>query len=214
MGRISRKEILQSFRTRSLLEATRKIIANEGFDAVTMERVAQEAGIAKGGIYLYFRNKDRMILAALEAIASEMVQEIESQVHPAAHAWERLCQVVRAQLESTERHRDVLRTLLLVRWLLSNRRERKKWRRLLQYREKHLGRLKAILDDGMRRKIFYPMDTADAAFYINEMTIVTAQRRIMGLSESSLEADTQGLIRFIAALLQNKKSLKRSEEKV
>lgn len=205
MARPSRKDILQDFRTRSLLEATRKIIATEGFDAVTMERVARKAGIAKGGIYLYFRNKDQMIFAALEAIAAEMLREIETRVDSKTHAWERLCQAVRAQLESTERHKDILRTLLLVRWYLSDRRERKKWRRLMKYRERHLGHLQAILDEGLRQKAFYPIDTSTAAFYINEMTISTAQKRIMGFSSSSLKQDTEALIRFLAALLHNHK---------
>ncbi|MBI2988126.1 MAG: TetR/AcrR family transcriptional regulator [Deltaproteobacteria bacterium] len=214
MARLSRKDILQDFRSRSLLEATRRIIATEGFDAVTMERVARRAGIAKGGIYLYFRNKDQMILAALEAIASEMLREIETQVDLRVDAWARLCQLVRAQMEAMERHKDILRTLLLVRWQMSDRRERKKWRRLLRYRERHLGRLKAILDEGLKQKVFHPIDTAAAAFYINEMTISTAQRRVMGFSQSSLEGDTQGLMRFIAGLLSDKKSLNRSQENI
>ena len=75
MARPSRKEILQDFRTRSLLEATRRIIAAEGFDAVTMERVAGEAGITKGSIYLYFRNKDRMIFGALEEIIRSLLRK-------------------------------------------------------------------------------------------------------------------------------------------
>lgn len=205
MARPSRTDILQDFRTRSLLEATRKIIATEGFDAVTMERVARKAGIAKGGIYLYFHNKDQMIFAALEAIAAEMLREIETRVDSKAHAWERLCQAVRAQLESTERHKDILRTLLLVRWYLSDRRERKKWRRLMKYRERHLGHLQAILDEGLKQKAFHPIDTSTAAFYINEMTISTAQKRIMGFSSSSLKQDTEALIRFLAALLRDHK---------
>lgn len=214
MARVSRKEILQNFRTRSLLEATRRVIANEGFDAVTMERVASEAGITKGGIYLYFRNKEQMILAALEEIASEMLREIENQVDAKAPPWKKLCQVVSAQLVSMERHKDVLRTLLLVRWLLSHRPERGKWRRLLQYRERHLSRLKSILDEGFRQKAFYSMDSAMAAFYINEMTISTAQRRMLGLSHSSLERDRQVLLRFIALLLRDKKHSCKLEEKV
>ena len=204
MIRVRRKDILQDYRTRSLREATRKIIATEGFDAVTMERVAREAGIAKGGIYLYFRNKDRMILAALEEIASEMLREIETQVDPAALPWERLCQAVRAQLESMERHRDILRTLLLVRWHLSDRGERKKWSRLLEYRRRHLERLQAILNDGLRQRIFSPIDTEAAAFYINEIAIAAAQRRAMGLSLAPLEQDVMGLIRFLALLLQRR----------
>ena len=207
MARLTRKEILQDFRTRSLLEATRKIIATEGFDAVTMERVAAEAGITKGAIYIYFRNKDQMIMAALEEIASEMLREIESEIDPKALPWEKLCQVVHAQMESMERHKDVLRTLLLIRWSLSDRHERKKWTRLLKHLERHLDQLKTILDEGLRQKAFYPMDTAIAAFCINEMTISTAQKRLIGLSRASLEEEIQGLIRFIALLLRQKKPI-------
>lgn len=207
MTRISRTEILQDFRTRSLLEATRKIIATEGFGATTMERVASEAGITKGAIYLYFRDKDQMIMAALEEIASKMLQEIESALDPEALPWEKLCQVVRAQMESMEAHKDVLRTVLLLRWLLGDRQERKKWTRLLRYRERHLEGLKAILDEGVRLGTFHSMDTALTAFYINEMAISTAQKRMIGLSRSPLKRDTQGLIRFIALLLRDKKNL-------
>lgn len=207
MTRISRTEILQDFRTRSLLEATRKIIATEGFGATTMERVASEAGITKGAIYLYFRDKDQMIMAALEEIASKMLQEIESALDPEALPWERLCQVVRAQMESMEAHKDVLRTVLLLRWLLGDRQERKKWTRLLRYRERHLEGIKAILDEGVRLGTFHSMDTALTAFYINEMAISTAQKRMIGLSRSPLKRDTQGLIRFIALLLRDKKNL-------
>ena len=211
--RLSRSEILQGFRTRSLLEATRKIIAAEGFDAVTMGRVAAEAGITKGAVYLYFRNKDELIMAALEEIASEMLQEIEGQLDPKAPPWERLCQIVRAQMAATERHKDILRTLLLVRWLLSDPRERKKWRRLFKYRERHLRRLKRILDDGVRQKTFYPMDTARAAFYINELIISTAQRRMIGFSKSSLETDTESLLRFVTLLMRDKKNLPKDKER-
>lgn len=201
MARISRSQILQDFRTRSLLEATRRIIASQGFDAVTMERVAEEAGITKGGIYLYFRDKERLMLAALEEIASEMMRQIESRIDPKAPPWHRLCQLLRAQMDTFERHKDVMRTILLLRWLMIDPRRRRSWRPLLKYRERHLAGIKAILDDGLRRRIFRPMDTATAAFYINEIAVSTTQRRMMGLSLASLEKDLEGLIGFIAVLV-------------
>ena len=39
MPQINCKKTFQDFRTRSSLEATRRLIAQQGFDAVTMERV-------------------------------------------------------------------------------------------------------------------------------------------------------------------------------
>lgn len=198
----SRKEMIQNFRTQSLLEATRSIIATQGFDAVTMERVASEVGMAKGGIYLYFRNKDELILAAIEEIASQMLSEIEKQVNPDTPPWDRLCQLLRGQMKIMERHKDLLRTLLLDRRLLRDSPSGRQSRLLIKYRTRHESFLKGILDEGVRRKIFPSMDTANAAFYVNKMTIAGAEKRLLGLSQSSLEADTEGLLRFIALLLR------------
>ena len=203
----SRKEVLQSFRTRSLLEATRKVIAAEGFDAVTMERVGAEAGMTKGAIYLYFRNKDHMILAAIEEMASEMLRQIEARIDFTAAPWERLCQTIRAQLDIMEEQKDLLRVVLLDRRLLRDSPRGKQARRLLKYRERHEGRLKKSLDEGIKQKIFPPMDTGLAAFYINEMTISTAVRRMIGRSANSLERDARDLIGFVGLLRRKRARL-------
>lgn len=207
MARFTRKEILQGFRTRSLLEATRKIIAARGFDAVTMERVAREAGITKGGIYLYFSNKNQLILAAIEEIAALMVQEIEGHVTPNGRPWDTLCQIVEAQMETMERHRDLLRTLLLDRRLLSGGMGEKGRSRLLGYRERHEARIQAILDKGIKDKAFQIPDAARAAFYINQLTISTMERRMLGLSSLSLHREAQGLMEFLSGLLCRRKAL-------
>jgi AcrR family transcriptional regulator len=204
MAKVSRKQILQNFRSRSLLESTRRLIAAEGFDAVTMERVADEAGITKGAIYLYFRNKDQMILAAVEEIAAEMVRGIARRVDPRAEPWDHLCQLIRAQLAIMEENKELLRTLLLDRRLLKNGRRGGQARRLLKHRQKHEADIKGVLAKGVRQKVFQSMDTARAAFYVNEMTVSTAQRRLFALTQSSLEQETEGLIRFVGLLLRNK----------
>jgi AcrR family transcriptional regulator len=204
MAKVSRKQILQKFRSRSLLESTRRLIAAEGFDAVTMERVAEEAGITKGAIYLYFRNKDQMILAAVEEIAAEMVRGIERRVDARAEPWDHLCQLIRAQLAIMEENKELLRTLLLDRRLLKNGRRGGQARRLLKHRQKHEADIRAVLAKGVRQKVFQSMDTARAAFYVNEMTISTAQRRLLAFTRASLDEDTEGLIRFIRQLLHKK----------
>jgi len=196
----SRKEVLQNFRTRSLLEATRKVIAAGGFDAVTMERVGAEAGMTKGTIYLYFRNKDHLILAAVEEMAAEMLRQIEARVDLTAAPWDRLCQTIRAQLDIMEEQKDLLRVLLLDRRLLRDSPRGKQARRLLKYREKHEAALKNLLDEGVKQKTFQAMDTGLAAFYINEMTISTAVRRMIGRSANPLERDAHDLIAFVGLL--------------
>ena len=205
MVTISRKQILQDYRTRSLLESTRRLIASQGFDAVTMERVARDAGITKGGIYLYFRNKDQMILAAIEEIVTAMLRDIEERVGAKDSPWEQLCQLIRAQLDIMEQNKELLRTLLLDRRLMKDSPKGSQSRRLLKYRQRHEAEIRAILDRGIKQKVFLSViDTARAAFYINEMTISTAQKRLLGLTRSSLQAETEGLIQFIGLLLRKR----------
>lgn len=200
MARISRRQIVQDFRVRSLLEATRKIIARQGFDAVTVDRVARKAGLSKGGVYLYFPSKQHIVVAAIEEIAVRMLDAIQARVDAQAAPWPKLCQIVRAQVTIMEEHRDLLRTLLLDRRFLRDGPGGKP-ERLFQHRKRYEGWIRAILDEGVKRKVFRATDTTRAAFYVNELAIATAQRRMLGRSSESLEQDIDGLIRFLGLLL-------------
>ena len=200
--KLSRKELLNGYRTQSLMEATRKVIAQGGFDAVTMERVSAEAGLTKGAVYLYFPNKEQLILAAVEQISSEMVDRIAAEVDAEAPPWERLSQTLRAQLKIMEEQRDLIRVLLLDRRFLRDSPGGHQARRLFKYRDRHEDRLRQCLEEGMRKRIFRTMDTAQAAFYINEMTVSTAGRRMMGRSGQTLERDTEELLSFVGLLVR------------
>jgi AcrR family transcriptional regulator len=199
-----RKAVLSNYRTRSLLEATRKVIADGGFDAVTMERVSAEAGLTKGAVYLYFPNKEQLILAAVEEIFSDMVERIEAQVDAEAGPWERLVQTLRAQLTIMEEQRDLIRALLLDRRLFRDSPGGHQARRLFKYRDRHEERLKLCIDEGVKKKIFRSMDAAQAAFYINEMAVSTAWRRMIGRSGQSLERDIEHLLAFIHLLIHKR----------
>jgi len=198
----SRKELLNGYRTRSLLEATRKVIAQGGFDAVTMERVSAEAGLTKGAVYLYFSNKEQLILAAVEEISSELVERIAAEVDADAPPWERLAQTLRAQLAIMDEQRDLIRVLLLDRRLLRDSPGGQHARRLFKYRDRHEERLRQCLDEGVRKRIFRSMDTAHAAFFINEMTVSAAGRRMMGRGAQTLERDIEELLAFVGLLVR------------
>jgi AcrR family transcriptional regulator len=199
--KLSRKELLNGYRTQSLMEATRKVIARGGFDAVTMERVSAEAGLTKGAVYLYFPNKEQLILAAVEEISSEMVERIAAEVDAEAPPWERLSQTLRAELKIMEEQKDLIRVLLLDRRLFRDGPGHHA-RRLFKYRDRHEERLRQCLEDGMRKRIFRTMDTAQAAFYINEMAVSAAGRRMMGRSGQTLERDTEELLNFVGLLVR------------
>lgn len=45
----------------NILEASRKLFLRYGFDKTTVADIAKQAGISKGGIYLYFKSKDQIM---------------------------------------------------------------------------------------------------------------------------------------------------------
>jgi len=50
----------------ALLTSARAIAAREGPDAINIRRLAADAGVATGTVYLYFANKEEVILALTE----------------------------------------------------------------------------------------------------------------------------------------------------
>jgi AcrR family transcriptional regulator len=52
-------------RREQILAAASKVFARNGFHRSTVRQVAQEAGVADGTIYLYFRSKRELLLALL-----------------------------------------------------------------------------------------------------------------------------------------------------
>lgn len=52
----------------AILDATLKLLAAYGFHGFSMKRVADEAGVATGTVYLYFQDKEALIMALREEI--------------------------------------------------------------------------------------------------------------------------------------------------
>lgn len=55
----------QAARRRRVLDATLRLAASGGFEAVQMRDVATEAGVALGTVYRYFSSKERLLLEAM-----------------------------------------------------------------------------------------------------------------------------------------------------
>lgn len=69
-----------------IIRAAMKVFAQKGFYNSKVSEVAKEAGVADGTIYLYFRNKDDILISMFEDqmkdIITDMRQELEKEVDP------------------------------------------------------------------------------------------------------------------------------------
>ena len=63
---VTKEEVVKDFRTGEIANAARRVIGELGYPEASMERIAQEAGVSKGTLYLYYRNKRALLLTAIE----------------------------------------------------------------------------------------------------------------------------------------------------
>jgi len=59
-----------------IVEAASKLLAEEGYDRVTMKQVAREADVAQGLIHYYFSGKDEILLEILMGAAGRYGEEM------------------------------------------------------------------------------------------------------------------------------------------
>ena len=97
----------QAARRRRVLDATLRLAADGGFDAVQMRDVAAAADVALGTVYRYFSSKERLLLEAMAEQQADLRRYLE--VHPpqeeTAHA--RVVAVLQRANRSLRAHPDV-----------------------------------------------------------------------------------------------------------
>ncbi|MDX3855452.1 TetR/AcrR family transcriptional regulator [Streptomyces sp. AK02-01A] len=102
---------LRSQERRAELIATgRKLFANTSYDALSMDDIARHAGVAKGLIYYYFRNKRGYYLAIVEDSVAELVTLAASD--PELPRTERVLRTVEAYLYFAQHNEAAYRTII------------------------------------------------------------------------------------------------------
>ena len=88
-------------------------MARYGMQGTTVDRVAEEAKVAKGTIYLYFQSKDELVHAAVLEGLREMVAETVSSDNPSMPPLDRIRNLIRAQYRIQASNQDFLKTLII-----------------------------------------------------------------------------------------------------
>jgi AcrR family transcriptional regulator len=95
-----------------ILRSARAVFGRQGYADTNVESIAEHAGIAKGTLYLYFKSKEEIYLAALLEDALGMAARTR-EFMGAACSWEdKLEAYLQVRLEYLETHRDFLQIYL------------------------------------------------------------------------------------------------------
>ncbi len=67
MGVMERRRREREVRRESAIDAAMAIYEEEGYHAITMEKIAERAELSRAALYLYFKNKEEILVSAIVA---------------------------------------------------------------------------------------------------------------------------------------------------
>ena len=94
MTRPTLKERQHKLREDAILESTQRLLAADGYAAMTMDDVANDVGISKATLYQHFKSKEELVVNVVLNTVSQVVSRIDA-LDPAVRAVVRLREVVR-----------------------------------------------------------------------------------------------------------------------
>ena len=65
MGVIERRRREKDVRRELAIDAAMNIYEEEGYHAITMEKIAEKSELSRAALYLYFKNKDEIVISAI-----------------------------------------------------------------------------------------------------------------------------------------------------
>lgn len=102
----------QADRRRQILGAAVKVFAAKGFHAARVGDIAQEAGVAYGLVYHYFKSKDELLETIFRTTWTDMLARVREVEESGAPATEAVRQVTALLLRTWRRDPDLVRVLV------------------------------------------------------------------------------------------------------
>jgi AcrR family transcriptional regulator len=95
-----------------VLDAAERVMARDGFEAATVARVVEEAGIPMSSVYHYFGSKDGILLAVMERGAERFFADLPDADERVGEPIEHLEVLIAQTVTTLELHPNFLRLLI------------------------------------------------------------------------------------------------------
>jgi len=184
----------------TILSAAREVFSRVGFAAATVEDVAEQAGIGKGTLYLYFRSKEEIYLACLVEEVQELMRQTREELSRAGDFRAQLRAFFRIRFEFCEKHEAFYRIYQAQYSTLFTKGHAipKELRQVvLQALEFVTGVVEEAIEAGEIRKV----PARSAAGAILDIARGIADKRLLGFSSLAPDEELEFLVDFVCHAL-------------
>jgi AcrR family transcriptional regulator len=195
----SKEDVVQEFRVQSIQEAAIRVISRKGMASATMQEIAEEAGVAKGTIYLYFRDRDELVEKTFETAIGELHKRIDAALESDGPFAQRLRAVITAKLAFFNENREFFRLYHTLRMPEGSATQQRRQKRTCQpqYRAR-VDRLAAHLKSAMDAGEVRPLDPKRLALFLIETSTAIVLER---LSEDAPPPESEDVDLIVSTLL-------------
>lgn len=111
LGIIDRKLREKRERRKAIIEAAKRVFFEKGYLKSSVSDIANEAELAKGTLYLYFKNKEALAGAIMNEILSQILLLVNEGIADAGKTIEKLRAIAEAFLTFMKEHKDYYKFL-------------------------------------------------------------------------------------------------------
>lgn len=184
-----RKDLVAAMMKDGIYEAAVQVLMEHGSDGLTMDRVAETAGVAKGSLYNYFQGKRdlvQFIHAKIVGPAKRFIVDMRESSEPAAN---KLGAIVRMWLEHFSQNRGICELLFKDARIQEMLDEPKRAGQLEAIED-----LKVIFEQGIAEGAFRKIDPARAAELFLGAAIITIEHQAILGKERPIEESVSLLL--------------------
>lgn len=190
----SKEEVVQEFRIQSIQEATMRVIARKGMAAATMQEIADEAGVAKGTIYLYFRDRDELVEKTFESAMSQLHARVDAAIELEVPFDQKLRGMLGAVSTFFRENREFFRLYISMRFPEGNPQQQRRQKRTCQPQyQSRVQRVAEVLQQAMDGGEIGVTDPRRLALFIIEGSNAVIIDRVMSEMPSSVDDDVDFL---------------------
>ena len=182
-----RKKMLSALTKKDILNGTISLLTRKGFNELTMEGVALEAGVAKGTLYLYFRNKEQLLEKAVDASFDPLIRELFEALDEDFAPDRKLAKFSLCQLRFFDEHIELIRVLFYDRETMLSEKNHYTDKRYMKIVQK----VASVLNEGVRQGLFVSLDSMKIAAMFVEANMGLIMQRIHDGVSGNVEKDAK-----------------------
>lgn len=188
-----------------IIQAAYDVIASKGYNNFTIEDIANQAGLSKGGVLHYFKTKEDILIFLLEQIYLIIEGNIKKRSERYKTAEKKLKAIIIAMILTAKRH-PAFYTVMVDFWaqISINERIRKINSRIY---ERMCNEIKKVIEMGINEKVFTSVDPGNTAYAIVSMVMNIAVQWTFNRTLYNIDHLTRTCMSMILSYLGKKQPL-------